>query len=326
MMQNIIVTRRWPAAVEQELRALVADQTEVTFNEDDEPFSREEMAQALTRADIVCPTVTDQLDAEMFRQSDLRTRLLANFGVGYNHIDMAAAHAAGVAITNTPGVLTDATAEIALTLLLSCARRTGEGERLVRAGQWQGWHPTHMLSTQVTGKTLGIVGMGRIGQALAQKAHLGLGMRIIYHSRSELDASLAESLGATRVGLTELLKRSDFVSLHCPSTADTRNLIDAQALAQMSENAFLINTARGDVVDESALVEALSERRIAGAGLDVYAAEPQLAAGLIELENVVLLPHMGSGTTETRVAMGRCAIANVQAFLQGSPLPDEIRA
>lgn len=326
MMQNIIVTRRWPAAVEQELRALVADQTEVTFNEDDEPFSREEMAQALTRADIVCPTVTDQLDAEMFRQSDLRTRLLANFGVGYNHIDMAAAHAAGVAITNTPGVLTDATAEIALTLLLSCARRTGEGERLVRAGQWQGWHPTHMLSTQVTGKTLGIVGMGRIGQALAQKAHLGLGMRIIYHSRSELDASLAESLGATRVGLTELLKRSDFVSLHCPSTADTRNLIDAQALAQMSENAFLINTARGDVVDESALVKALSERRIAGAGLDVYAAEPQLAAGLIELENVVLLPHMGSGTTETRVAMGRCAIANVQAFLQGSPLPDEIRA
>ncbi|MEQ9451578.1 MAG: D-glycerate dehydrogenase [Pseudomonadales bacterium] len=326
MMQNIIVTRRWPGAVEQELRALVADQAEVTFNENDEPFSREEMAQALTRADIVCPTVTDQLDAEMFRQSDLRTRLLANFGVGYNHIDMAAAHAAGVAVTNTPGVLTDATAEIALTLLLSCARRTGEGERLVRAGQWRGWHPTHMLSTQVTGKTLGIVGMGRIGQALAQKAHFGLGMHIIYHSRSELGAPLTESLGATRVGLTELLTRSDFVSLHCPSTADTRNLIDAQALAEMPAHAFLINTARGDVVDEGALVEALSQRRIAGAGLDVYAAEPQLAAGLVDLENVVLLPHMGSGTTETRVAMGRCAIANVQAFLQGSPLPDEIRA
>jgi lactate dehydrogenase-like 2-hydroxyacid dehydrogenase len=235
---------------------------------------------------------------------------------------MQVAKAQGIVVTNTPGVLTEATAEIALTLLLSVARRTGEGERLVRAGQWQGWNPTHMMSTQVTGKTLGIVGMGRIGLDMAQKAHFGLGMRIIYNNRSALPDEVADRLSATHVSLDELLASSDFVSLHCPATTETRHLINAEKLATMQPHSFLINTARGDVVDEVALVDALQQGVIAGAGLDVYEAEPALASGLVGLENVVILPHMGSGTRESRTRMGQCALDNILAFLDQEPLPN----
>ena len=320
----IVTTRRWPESVEEKLAAL----GELRLNEPDEPFSPDALTEALTQADVICPTVTDRLDADAFARADanggVRTRLLANFGVGYNHIDVGAARDRGIAVTNTPGVLTDATAEIALALLMMTARRTGEGERHVRADQWAGWRPTHMLSTQVTGKTLGIVGMGRIGLAFARMVHRGLGMRILYASRNPVAESVALELAAEFVSVDELVARSDFISLHCPATPETRHLIDARRLALCQPHAHIINTARGDVIDEPALVEALKNRQIAGAGLDVYVAEPNLAPGLKDLENVVLLPHMGSGTVETREAMGMCAYDNVAAHLRGHTLPNPV--
>lgn len=319
---KIVLTRRWPAAVE----ALMAELGEVILNEDDTPMSAQALKAAIHDADIVCPTVTDKLTADLFNMGDVRTKLLANFGAGFNHIDLDAARAAGIAVTNTPDVLTDATAEIAMTLMLMSARRAGAGERHVRNGSWAGWRPTHMLSTQVTGKTLGVVGMGRIGAAFARKAHHGLGMRIVYCNRSAVNESLALELSAQRANLDELLATSDFVSLHCPSTPETRHLMDAEKFASMQSHAHLINTARGDVVDETALVQALTTGQIAGAGLDVYELEPQLAPGLVDLEQAVLLPHMGSGTVETREAMGMRALANVEAFLSGQTLPDLVAA
>ena len=320
----IVATRRWPERVETALAAL----GEVRLNVDDQPFSPDALTAALVSSDVLCPTVTDRLDEAAFERADaaggVRTRLLANFGVGFNHIDIAAARVRGIAVTNTPGVLTEATAEIALTLLLTSARRTGEGERHLRAGEWTGWRPTHMLSTQVTGKTLGIIGMGRIGLALARKAHHGLGMRILYANRSPVAESLSVELGAEHLSVDELVTRADFISLNCPATPETRHLIDARRLALCQPHAHIINTARGDVIDETALVAALREGQIAGAGLDVYVDEPRLTPGLVALEQVVLLPHMGSGTTETREAMGMCAHDNVAAFLAGRPLPNPV--
>ena len=297
---------------------------EVTLNAADQALSSHELRQALQDYDVVCPTVTDTLDASIFDCAEVRTRLLANFGVGFNHIDLTAAKRLGVAVSNTPGVLTAATAELALTLMLMSARRAGQGERHVRGGHWQGWSPTHMLSTQVSGGTLGIIGMGRIGLALARMAHHGLGMQILYFSRSALAESVSMELRAQRLSLPELLGAADFVSLHCPATAQTRHLINADSLGLMQPHAFLINTARGDIVDEAALVEALVAGTIAGAGLDVYEHEPQLHAGLKTLEQVVLLPHMGSGTQQTREAMGLSALRNIEAYIAGKPLPDEV--
>jgi lactate dehydrogenase-like 2-hydroxyacid dehydrogenase len=297
---------------------------ELVRNDADRPLSSRELREALTTADVVCPTVTDDLSSAMFAQGDVRVQLLANFGVGFNHIDLAAASACRIQVSNTPGVLTDATAELALTLMLMSARRAGEGERLVRAGAWEGWYPTHMLSTQVTGKTVGIVGMGRIGTAFARKAFHGLGMRILYCNRTGVDQSISLELEAERVAFEDLLARADFVSLHCPATAQTRHMMDERAFRLMQPHAHLINTARGDVLDEPALVNALVRGHIAGAGLDVYEHEPELAAGLAQSEQVVVLPHMGSGTTETREAMGMCAVANVQAFLAGEALPNPV--
>ncbi|MFL2517430.1 MAG: 2-hydroxyacid dehydrogenase [Candidatus Azotimanducaceae bacterium] len=275
----VLLTRRWPEAVE----AALAEKYTLIRNDADVPYSAAELAAAFTQADAVCPTVTDALTADVFAAASklgIRAKLLANFGVGYNHIDIASARANGLEITNTPGVLTAATAEIAMTLLLMCARRAGEGERLVRNGDWQGWHPTHMLSTQVTGKTLGIVGMGRIGIAMARQAHRGFGMRVVYSGRSRVAESVGLELGAEFLSLDELLATADFVSLHCPATPETRNLIDARALTLMRKDAVLINTARGDVVVEDDLVEALKNAEIAGAGLDVYAHEPSVPAEL----------------------------------------------
>jgi lactate dehydrogenase-like 2-hydroxyacid dehydrogenase len=313
------LTRRLPAIVERELAA----EFEVRLNEADVPLGADGLREALATADAVLCTVTDRIDAGVLG-GDLRARLLANFGVGHEHIDVAAAAARGVVVTNTPGVLTEATAELTLMLMLMVARRAGEGERELRGGRWSGWRPTHMVGRPATGRTLGIIGMGRIGRAVARSAHLGLGMRIEYVTRSEVsvDGVPAERLES----VDALLARSDFVSLHCPSTPETRHLIDARRLALMRPGAYLINTARGDIVDETALAEALRVGRIAGAALDVYEREPSVTPGLLDLENVVLLPHLGSATDAARVAMGRRAHANLRAFLRGDPVPDPVTA
>lgn len=318
---KILVTRRWPAAIEARLSEL----GDVQLNRADQALSAADLRDALQTYDVICPTVTDKLGADVLTGTGVRTRLLANFGVGFNHIDLAAAARLGISVSNTPGVLTAATAEIALTLMLMSARRAGEGERLVRREQWQGWAPTHMLSTQVSGKTLGIVGMGRIGLAFARMAFHGLGMKIVYTSRSPLDQSFATELDARALPLETLLGVADFVSLHCPATAETRHLCNAKTLAMMQPHAHLINTARGDIVDEEALVSALQEGVIAGAGLDVYEHEPKLYSGLAQLEQVVVLPHMGSGTLQTREAMGMRALRNVEAFVADKPLPDQVQ-
>ncbi len=253
------------------------------------------------------------------------SKLIANYGVGFDHISIDAARAKGIAVTNTPGVLTDATADLAMTLLLMAARRAGEGERELRAGQWTGWRPTHLVGSSLKGKVLGCVGFGRIAQATAQRAHHGFGMQIAYYGRREADAQAVAGLDATYYpDLRALLAASDFVSLHVPGGPDTLNLIDAAAISAMRETAYLVNTARGSVIDHDALGEALRAGRIAGAALDVYPNEPQVPEALHGLENAVLLPHLGSATRETRVAMGMRTLANVEAWTRGEPLPDRV--
>jgi lactate dehydrogenase-like 2-hydroxyacid dehydrogenase len=318
---TVVVTRRLPDPVEQEL----ARDFDARLNTDDRPLGPDGLREALKSADGLLCTVTDKLTAEVLSAEPLRARILANFGVGFNHIDTEAAKARGLAVSNTPDVLTDATADTAMTLLLMVARRTGEGERHLRSGQWTGWRPTHMLGTHVSGKTLGLVGMGRIARAVAQRAHHGFGMKVIFHDPYPPPADVAASLGAEpRARLEQVLKEADFVSLHCPATPETRHLMNKERLSLMRADAYLINTARGDVVDEAALVEALTARKIAGAGLDVYEKEPQVTPALLMMENVVLLPHLGSATRETRVAMGMRALENLRLFFKGSPLRDRV--
>ena len=297
---------------------------ETVLNEPDRPLSPAELAQAMADFDVICPSVCDRIDGAVLAGGD-RVRLLANFGVGYDHIDVGAAKARGVAVTNTPGVLTDATADIALTLLLMSARRAGEGERELRAGRWDGWRPIHMLGDSLHGKTLGLVGFGRIGIATARRARHGFSMNIAYYARREAEAAVAEELEATFYpDLAGLLAASDFVSLHVPGGVETEGMIGADAIAAMKPGAHLINTARGSVVDHAALAKALRDGHLGGAGLDVYPAEPQVPAELLEIDNVVLLPHLGSATVETRTAMGEKAMANVEAFAAGAPLPDPV--
>ncbi|MFL5496536.1 MAG: 2-hydroxyacid dehydrogenase [Gemmatimonadales bacterium] len=318
---TVVVTRRLPEPVEAELTR----DFDARLNTKDAPLGPDGLREALRSADALLCTVTDKLTADVLSVEPRRARILANFGVGFNHIDTEAAKARGLAVSNTPDVLTDATADTALTLLLMVARRTGEGERHVRAGEWTGWRPTHMLGTQVTGKTLGLVGMGRIARAVAQRAHHGFGMKVIFHDPYPPPAEVATALGAEpRAALEDVLGEADFVSLHCPATPETRHLMNRERLGLMRRDAFLINTARGDVVDEAALVEALAAGRLAGAGLDVYEKEPQVTPALLTMENVVLLPHLGSATRETRVAMGRRALENLRLFFSGSPLRDRV--
>jgi len=321
MKPRIIVTRRWPAAVEQ----LLSERFDATLNRDDVALTASEMKAAFTDYDAVLPTVSDKLPAATFPDGPARAKMIANFGVGFSHIDIDAAKQHGIVVTNTPGVLTDCTADIAMSLLLSVARRAGEGERQLRAGAWKGWCPTHMIGTKVTGKTLGIIGMGRIGKAMAKRAHYGFDMNIVFFNRSRVDDAGLHAMGAVQLPTIEdVLEASDFVSLHCPGGAENRNLINAARLAVMKPGAFLINTARGDVVDQEALTDALAGRAIAGAGLDVFAEEPFVPERLRQLENVVLLPHLGSATEETRVAMGMKALANLTAFFEGAPPPDRV--
>ena len=318
---TVIVTRRLPVPVEERLAA----QFDARLNRDDHPFTAAELQDALRGADALLPTVTDRLNAAVLATEPLRAKIIANYGVGFNHIDVNAAKTRGLVVTNTPDVLTDDTADDAVMLMLMVARRAGEGERQVRADAWTGWGPTHMLGTKVSGKTLGLVGLGRIGRAVARRAHHGFGMRVIFHDPYPPPPTMAAELGAEPKGsVDEVLCEADFVSLHSPATPETRHLIDARRLALMKRGAFLINTARGDIVDEAALVEALKRGTIAGAALDVFEREPQVPPELRTLENVVLLPHLGSATAETRAAMGLRALENLTAFFAGAPPRDRV--
>jgi lactate dehydrogenase-like 2-hydroxyacid dehydrogenase len=317
----VVVTRRLPEPVHEALTRTF----DARLNPEDRPLSAAELQAALRDADALLTTVTDKVTADVLSVEPRRAGLVANFGVGFNNIDIEAAKARGVSVSNTPDVLTDATADLAMTLLLMTARRAGEGERHLRGGQWTGWRPTHMLGTHVTGKTLGLIGMGRIARAVAQRAHHGFGMKVIFHDPFPPSPEIARSLGAEpRETLEDVLREADFVSLHCPATPETRHLMNQQRLGLMRSDAFLINTARGDVVDEAALVQALDQKTIAGAGLDVFEKEPQVTQALVSMDNVVLLPHLGSATRETRVAMGMRAFENLQRFFSGQPLRDRV--
>lgn len=312
----IVVTRKWPEPVEDELRRRYPS---VRLNVDDVPLGTDGLRRALQEADVLLPTVSDRLPAELFT-APVRTRFIGNFGVGYNHVDVDAAAKAGIVVTNTPGVLTDATADAAMTLLLMAARRAGEGERELRSGRWTGWRPTHLLGADVSGKTLGIVGMGRIGVAVARRAHFGFGMPVVFYARRDVsDHGVPDAKQLSSI--EEVLETADFVSLHTPGGGDNHHLIGADRLARMKPTAFLINTARGDVLDQRALAAALAEGAIAGAGLDVYEGEPEIPPELRELDNVVLLPHLGSATLETRTAMGMLVLDNLQAYLDGREPP-----
>jgi lactate dehydrogenase-like 2-hydroxyacid dehydrogenase len=319
---KILLTRRWPSEVEHYL----SQRYDVTVNEHDTPMDAAALRSALASYDGVCPTVTDKLSAEVLSAaSNGKLKVLGNYGVGVSHIDLQACKRLGIAVTNTPNVLTEATAEIAILLMLMTARRAGEGERQVRDHRWDGWAPTRMIGADVTGKTLGLIGFGRIGQATAQKAHHGFGMKVLYYSRKRATAEVEALTGGEHCpSLDTLLESSDFVSLHCPGGAETRHLLDAARLDRMKRSAFLINTARGEVVDEGALAEALRNRVIAGAGLDVYEQEPRVPEVFLGLENVVLLPHLGSATLETRVAMGMRVAENLERFFAGLEPNDKV--
>ena len=313
---KLLVTRPLPEAVKQAARARFA----VTARESTLPLTPDELRASLRDFDLVLPTLGDLYSAQVFADVPKpRASLLANFGVGFNHIDTVAARAAGIAVTNTPGAVTDATADIAMTLILMTARRAGEGERLVRAGKWQGWHPTQMLGLHVSGKSLGIIGMGRIGKAIARRAHHGFGMEITYYNRSEAEPGLP----ARAVPLEQAMA-ADVVVIAVPGGPATRHLINADRLSQMKPGAILVNIARGDVVEEAALVHALQHGRIGGAGLDVYEHEPRIHPALLGMENVTLLPHLGTAALEVRTAMGLMAVDNLIAHAEGRPLPNPV--
>lgn len=316
MKKNVLVTLNLP----KELLDRLGVECEVDFHAEDRPMERKDFLERIAGKDGLLPSITDAVDAEaMDRAPGLR--MIANFGVGYNNIDVAAATARGIPVSNTPGVLTDATADVAFALILAANRRVVEGDRMVREGRFRFWAPFLFLGSEVSGKTLGIVGMGRIGQAVARRAR-GFGMPVLYNNRNRLSPMEEEALGASLRSLPDLLAEADIVSLHVPLTPETRHLIDREALGRMKPSAVLINTSRGPVVDEKALVEALRAGTIGGAGLDVYEEEPRLAPGLAELNNAVLLPHVGSATWETRMKMADLAVTNLLAGLRGDRPPN----
>ncbi|MBI4005916.1 MAG: D-glycerate dehydrogenase [Gammaproteobacteria bacterium] len=318
---RVIITRKWPEAAEAEAKKLF----DVQLNKNDHPMTVAELQEALRTADAVCPTVSDTISAEVLSAQPLKCKILGNFGVGFNHIDLNAAKERGIIVTNTPDVLTDCTADIAMTLMLMVARRAGEGERHVRNREWTGWRPTHMMGTKVTGKTLGLIGMGRIARAMAHKAHHGFGMKIIFNDPYPPPKEIVDNLKAeSRNTMEDVLQEADFVSLHCPGGKETYHLINKERLALMKPGAFLINSARGDVIDPKALINALKKGTIAGAGLDVYEGEPKVQEEFLTMNNVILFPHLGSASTETRVAMGMRAIENVNAYFNGEKPRDRV--
>lgn len=311
---RVVVTRRWPEAVE----ALLAERFDAVFNRSDAAMTVEDLRDALRSADAVLATATDELGARAFDVKQPRARIIGSFGAGDSHIDLASARKLGIAVTSTPDVLSECTADLAMMLMLMAARRAVEGERELRTGAWTGWRPTHLLGTKLSGKTLGIVGFGRVGQEVARRAAFGFGMRVLACGRSQLDPGVLERSGAVECrSLEELLGQSDFVSLHCPGGAGNRHLIDARRLGQMKPTAILVNTSRGDVVDTHALIQALWFETIGGVALDVFEGEPAIPAELLACEKAVLLPHMGSATRETREAMGQRIARNLEDFFAG---------
>ncbi len=318
---RIVLTRRLPATVE----AALAERFDVVPSRDDVAMDPATLQRALGEADGLLCTVTDRITAEVLAANPLRARIIANFGVGTDNIDIAAAAAHDLVVTNTPDVLTDDTADLAIALILMVMRRIGEGERLVRGGRWLGWTPTHHLGRRVNGATLGILGFGRIGQAVARRAHHGFGMRVIAWGRSAPDETVLADTGATfEPALERLLTVADVVSIHLPGTPDTRHLLDTRRLALLAPGSFVVNTARGAIIDDDALVHALTSGHLAGAGLDVHQHEPRVDPRYLGMDRVVLLPHLGSATRETRQAMGMRAVANLEAFFAGEPVPDRV--
>jgi glyoxylate reductase len=318
----VIVTRKLPEVIETRLMELF----EARLNLDDRPMTADELKAALAEAHVLVPTVTDRLDKSVLAAAGPNLKLIASFGTGVDHIDLDEAKNRGITVTNTPGVLTEDTADMTMALILAVARRLGEGERLLRSGRWTGWSPTSMLGARLSGKRLGIVGMGRIGTALARRAR-AFGLSIHYHNRRRVDATVESELEATYwEGLDQMLGHMDVVSVNCPHTPATYHLISARRLRRLKPHAILVNTSRGEVIDESSLVRALYGREIAGAGLDVYEREPKIDPKLLELDNVVLLPHIGSATIDGRIAMGEKVLVNIKTFVDGHKPPDRVIA
>lgn len=317
---HVIVTRKLPDAIETRMMELFRP----TLNLDDVAFTQDQLKAAMAEADVLVPTVTDRIDADVIAAAGPNLRLIASFGTGVDHIDLATAKARGITVTNTPGVLTEDTADITMALILAVARRLIEGERLVRSGDWAGWSPTGMLGHRLTGKRLGIVGMGRIGRAVARRAR-GFGLSIHYHNRNRVPQEVEDALEATYWdSLDQMLARMDVVSTNCPRTPATYHLINARRLKLMKRDAILINTSRGEVIDETALSVALKQQELGGAGLDVFEREPSVNPKLLKLPNVVLLPHMGSATIEGRLDMGQKVIINIRTFVDGHTPPDRV--
>ncbi|HZH27802.1 MAG TPA: D-glycerate dehydrogenase [Azospirillaceae bacterium] len=316
----VVVTRQLPDVIETRMMELF----DTRLNHDDRRMSAAELAEAVRTADVLVPTVTDRIDAPLLDQAGPRLKLVASFGTGVDHIDLRAARARGIAVTNTPGVLTEDTADMTMALILAVARRMGEGERLVRAGTWQGWGPTTMLGQRIWGKRLGIIGLGRIGRAVARRAR-AFGMSIHYHNRRRVHPEVEAELEATYwESLDQMLARMDVVSINCPHTPATYHLLNARRLKLLRPHVVVVNTSRGEVVDEAALARMLQKGELAGAGLDVYEREPAVNPKLLGLENVMLLPHMGSATIEGRIGMGERVIVNIRSFWDGHSPPDRV--
>ncbi len=316
----VIVTRRLPDVIETRMMELF----NCRLNLDDKPMSQAELVEAAKEADIIVPTVTDRIDAGVLSQAGDNLRLIASFGTGVDHIDLKTARQRGINVTNTPGVLTEDTADMTMALMLAVPRRLAEGERLVRSGDWTGWSPTSMLGHRINGKRLGIVGMGRIGQAVARRAR-GFGMSVHYHNRRRVHPDAERELEATYwESLDQMLSRMDIISVNCPHTPATFHLLSTRRLKLLSEHAYIVNTSRGEVIDENALGRMLEGGEIAGAGLDVFEHEPAINPKLLKLDNVVLLPHMGSATIEGRIAMGEKVIINIKTFVDGHTPPDRV--
>ncbi len=317
---KIIVTRRLPDTVHERL----SDLFEARLRPDDRPFNKQELIEAVQQADVLVPTLTDNIDKDIIEAAGPHLKLIANFGAGTDHIDRKAAHDKGILITNTPDVLTQDAADFVLALILAVPRRLVEADKLVRTGGFSGWTPTGILGQRVRGKKLGIVGMGRIGQAVARRAH-AFGLGVHYHNRRPLSAPIESELGARYWDdLDAMLGTVDMVSINCPYTPQTHHLFDADRLAKMQSHGILINVSRGEIIDEAALAEALANKKIAGAGLDVYENEPKVNSGLLELPNVILTPHIASATLESRIEMGEKVMINIRAFVDGHRCPDRV--
>jgi glyoxylate reductase len=316
----VIVTRKLPDPIETRMMELF----NCRLNLDDKPLGKPELLGAVARADVLVPTVTDRIDAEVLAAAGPALRLIASFGTGIDHVDLAAAQQRGIFVTNTPGVLTEDTADMTMALILAVSRRLSEGERLIRSGAWTGWGPTSMLGHRIWGKRLGILGMGRIGMALARRAK-GFGLSVHYHNRRPVPDDVESSLEATWwESLDQMLAHMDIVSVNCPHTPATYHLLSARRLRLLQPHAILVNTARGEIVDEEELTRLLETRAIAGAGLDVFEHEPAVDPRMRALDNVVLLPHMGSATIEGRIAMGERVIINIKTFADGHRPPDRM--